>query len=137
MKSVLKKRMKAYLIDIAISTAVTVGVEYLLRKKIKSEAFHALVTPTTIMWSLEFLQLRKSGQTIGYKKMGLVLTGEEGTELTSSQIINRMVYRDTVSTFDYLKNAKAFEDQEGEVLPHDRYARTVVRDRGTGSLSQL
>lgn len=73
MKSLTKKRTKAILIDLAISSAVTAGVEYFLRKKVKSEAVHTLITPTIVMWSLEFAQLRKSGQTAGYKKWGLFL----------------------------------------------------------------
>ncbi|WP_173915355.1 RDD family protein [Halobacillus sp. Marseille-Q1614] len=128
MKSITKKRTKALMIDFAISTAVTAGVEFLLRKKIKNEAFHALVTPTAVMWSLEYAQMRQCGQTIGYKTMGLALENEEGSELSSSQIIKRMAYRDTVSTFDYLKNRKSFEGEDGSVLPHDRYSGTAVRE---------
>lgn len=120
--------MKAYMIDIAISTVVIAGAEYFLRKKVKNEAVHALVTPTIIMWSLEYAQLRNSGQTIGYKKLGLVLENEENSELSTSQIIKRMTYRDTISTFDYLKNPKAFESREGAILPHDRFSGTVVKE---------
>ncbi len=65
-----KKRTKAFLIDLAISSVVTVGVEYVLRKKVKNEVVHALVTPTVVMWALEYAQLRQNGQTIGYKKNG-------------------------------------------------------------------
>ncbi|KOS63401.1 RDD family protein [Lysinibacillus agricola] len=128
MKSITKKRTKAFLIDLAISTAVTAGVEYVLRKKVKNEAIHAIVTPTVVMWSLEFAQLRKKGQTVGYKKMGLELANENGSELTSPQIIKRMAYRDTISTFDYLKNPKAFEQQNGQLLPHDSFSGTVVKE---------
>ncbi|MGE7674802.1 RDD family protein [Lysinibacillus sp. NPDC094403] len=128
MKSITKKRTKAFLIDLAISSAVTVGVEYVLRKKVKNEAIHAIVTPTVIMWSLEFAQLRKKGQTVGYKKMGLVLENENGPKLTSAQIMKRMAYRDSISTFDYLKNPKAFEQQNGQLLPHDSFSGTVVKE---------
>lgn len=128
MKSITKKRTKAFLIDLAISSAVTAGVEYFLRKKVKSEAFHALVTPSIVMWSLEYGQLRRNGQTFGYKKMGLELESKEGSELTSGQIIKRMGYRDTVSFFDYLKNPKNFEGQDGAVLTHDRFSNTVVKE---------
>lgn len=128
MKSISKKRTKAFLIDIAISSAVTAGVEYILRKKIKNEAIHAIVTPTVVMWSLELAQFRKKGQTVGYKKMGLVLENENGTRLTSSQIIKRMAYRDSISIFDYLKNPKAFEQQNGQLLPHDSISGTVVKE---------
>ncbi|MFJ7737712.1 RDD family protein [Lysinibacillus sp. NPDC097287] len=128
MQSVTKKRTKAFLIDVAVSSVVTAGVEYFLRKKVKNEAVHALVTPTVVMWALEYAQLRQNGQTIGYKAMGLTLENEEGSELTSSQILKRMAYRDTVSTFDYLKDPKAFEEQDGEILPHDRFSSTVVKE---------
>lgn len=128
MKSITKKRTKAFLIDLAISSAVTAGVEYFLRKKVKSEAIHALVTPSIVMWTLEYGQLRRNGQTFGYKKMGLELESKQGSELTSGQIIKRMGYRDTVSFFDYLKNPKNFEDQDGAVLTHDRFSNTVVKE---------
>lgn len=128
MKSLTKKRTKAILIDLAISSAVTAGVEYFLRKKVKNEAVHTLLTPTIVMWTLEYAQLRKSGQTAGYKKMGLALENEDGSELTSRQIIKRMAYRDTLSTLDYIKSRKTFEAQEGAVLPHDRFSRTEVRE---------
>jgi hypothetical protein len=128
MKPITKKRTKAILIDLAISSAVTVGVEYFLRKKVKNEAVHVGVTPTVVMWALEYMQLRKCGQTFGYKKMGLTLVNKNNAQLTSSQIVKRIAYRDTVSTIDYLKDAKTFEEQDGAVLPHDRYAKTVVKE---------
>lgn len=129
MKPITKKRFKAYLMDVAISTVATAGVEYLLRKKIKSEAFHALVTPTAVMWALEYAQLRNSGRTIGYKTMGLALENKDGTEPTPGQIVKRMAYRDTISTFDYLKDRDAFEAQDGALFPHDRISGTVVTER--------
>lgn len=128
MKPITKKRTKAFFIDLAISAAVTAGVEYVLRKKIKNEAFHALVTPTVVLWSLEYAQLRKSGQTFGYKKMGLTLEDQEGKELDCKQIVKRMAYRDILSTVDYIKGPKSFEQGEGEILPHDTYAGTVVKE---------
>ncbi|MGG4490228.1 RDD family protein [Metabacillus idriensis] len=127
MKSITKKRTKAFLIDLAISSALTAGVEYFLRKKVKSEVVHALITPTIVMWTLEYAQMRQRGQTIGYKKMGLALENEDGSELTPCQIIKRIGFRDTVSTLDYLKSRKTFEVQEGAILPHDRFSGTVVR----------
>lgn len=128
MKSITKKRVKAYFIDLAISTAVTIGVESLLRKKIKNEAIHALVTPTAVMWTLEYAQLCKSGQTLGYKQARLKLEGEGGTKPTSQQILKRMAYRDTISTFQYIGNRKTFEGQNGSEFPHDRYSDTIVKE---------
>lgn len=128
MESVTKKRAAAFLIDTAISAAATFGVEYFLRKKVKNEAVHALVTPTVVLWALEYAQLRKNGQTIGYKAMGLALENEDGRPLSDGQIIKRMAYRDTISTFAYLKDRQAFEQQHGQCLPHDSFAHTVVKE---------
>jgi len=128
MESVTKKRAAAFLIDTAISAAATLGVEYFLRKKVKNEAVHALVTPTVVLWALEYAQLRKNGQTIGYKAMGLALENEDGRPLSGGQIIKRMAYRDTISTFAYLKDRQAFEQQHGQCLPHDSFAHTVVKE---------
>ncbi|MFD1361762.1 RDD family protein [Lentibacillus salinarum] len=127
MKRISKKRTKAFMIDFAISTAVTAGVEYFLRKKVKNEAVHALITPTVIMWTLEYAQLRRNGQTLGYKQQGLVLEDADGSELSSRQIVKRMAYRDTIGGFSYLKNPKGFADQDGGTMPQDRYAHTSVR----------
>ncbi|MEK8197548.1 MULTISPECIES: RDD family protein [unclassified Lysinibacillus] len=128
MESVTKKRAAAFLIDTAISTAATFGIEYFLRKKVKNEAVHALVTPTVVLWALEYAQLRKNGQTIGYKAMGLALENEDGRPLSCAQIIKRMAYRDTISTFAYLKDRQAFEQQHGQCLPHDSFAHTIVKE---------
>ncbi|SFE04988.1 RDD family protein [Lentibacillus persicus] len=128
MKRISKKRLKAYMIDAALSAAVTYGLEYFLRKKVKSEVVHALVTPTVVMWTLEWAQLRRSGQTLGYKQQRLVLENETGAKLTSEQIIKRMAYRDTIVGFSYLKNPKGFSEDEGAIMPQDRYAQTKVNE---------
>ncbi|TDL30827.1 RDD family protein [Jeotgalibacillus sp. S-D1] len=130
MNAITKKRTKAYFIDLAVSTIVTAGVELLLRRKVKSEFVHAVITPTAVMWSLEYIQLRQSGQTIGNRVMGLSLENGDGTELTCNQILKRMAYRDTKSTFDYLKDRKGFEGDDGSVLPHDGFANTIVKEIG-------
>lgn len=103
------------------------GLNTSYEKKVKNEAVHALVTPTVVLWALEYAQLRKNGQTIGYKAMGLALENEDGRPLSACQIIKRMAYRDTISTFDYLKDRQAFEQQHGQRLPHDSFAGTVVK----------
>ena len=128
MKTITKKRRNAFLIDLAISGVVNLGVEYFLRKKIKNEAFHALVTPTAVLWTLEYLQLRKNGQTLGYKATGLIVENTNGTDLTTDQILKRMAYRDFICTADYFFKRKSFEGQDGEVLPHDRIAGTIVKE---------
>lgn len=105
------------------------GLNTSYEKKVKNEAVHALVTPTVVLWALEYAQLRKNGQTIGYKAMGLTLENENGRPLSECQIIKRMAYRDTISTFDYLKDRQAFEQQHGQRLPHDSFAGTVVKKK--------
>jgi len=129
MKSITKKRTKAILIDTVVSSLVTVGIECLLRKKIKNSAVHTIVTPTVVMWGLEYFQLRQGGQTVGYKVMGLELSSEDGKGLTTEQIAKRLMYRDTKSTLDYLKNRQSFEGIDGSQLPHDRYTNTIVREK--------
>ncbi|ELK45927.1 RDD family protein [Halobacillus sp. ACCC02827] len=127
METLTKKRLQAFLIDTAISTAAALTAEYFLRKKVKNEAFHTIVTPTLMMWGLEYIQLRRSGQTIGYKKTGLKLEHADGLPLTSAVIAKRIGYRDTISTIDYIKSKESFEADGGAIFPHDRYAGTVVR----------
>ncbi|HLT56400.1 MAG TPA: RDD family protein [Bacillota bacterium] len=128
MKPITKKRAKAYFIDAAISAAVTMGVEQVLRKKVKNEFVHTVINPTLIMWSLEYFQLRKSGQTYGMKKAGLVLKDQQGNDLTCKQLVKRMAYRDILSTFKYIGNREAFEGKDGTVFPHDAYANTVIKE---------
>lgn len=128
MKALTKKRAKAYCIDLAISTAITGIVELILRKKIKSEAFHAVVTPSVIMGSLECAQLLRNGQTIGYKKMGLILESESASTITAKQVVKRIMYRDSLSSLKLLTNRKSFEGEDGSILPHDVFAGTVVKE---------
>jgi|SRR5690625_2558560 len=106
MKRMTKKRFKGYLIDLAISTAVTAGVENFLRKKVKNEAVHAIVTPAVVMWALEYVQLRQFGQAAGYKASGIPVTDEGGTSLTSGQIVKRMAY-----TYRRHRELVAFEEK--------------------------
>lgn len=127
MKPMVKKRLKGFLIDLAISTTVSAGIEYMLRKKVKNEVVHGVVTPTTVMWALEYIQLRQCGQTVGQKAMKIMVADKQGCNLSSKQIIKRMAYRDTLSTFDYLRNRHKFTGENGERFSHDRYARTEVK----------
>lgn len=128
MKAITKKRLKAILIDSCVSTAVSLTAEYFLRKKIKNEAFHAVVLPYASQYSLEYLQLKRNGQTVGYRVMGLELVNEDGSELTGGQILNRMIHRDTTSTISYLRDRENFEQEEGARLPHDTRIGTRVRE---------
>ncbi|MGP4074708.1 RDD family protein [Halobacillus sp. K22] len=128
MQRVTKKRAAAFAIDFALSTVVTFSVEKLLRKKVKNEAVHALITPTMVMWSLEYAQLKTCGSTIGYQALGLKLENEAGGRPTSKQIVKRMAYRDFISGLDYLRDRKGFELEVGTLMPHDRYSGTSVKE---------
>ncbi|MDW0110432.1 RDD family protein [Sporosarcina aquimarina] len=128
MKTITKKRMKAYGIDMAITMIAIGATEYFLRKKVKSEAVHALITPSVITYSLECVQLLNSGQTVGYKKMGLVLKDQNGMDLTTYQLMKRIFYRDSINGFKLLANRSEFEQDEGERLPHDVFAGTIVKE---------
>lgn len=128
MQPITKKRLRAYLIDLAVSTTVTLTVETILEKKIKSRIFHNLVSPTAIMWSLEYVQLKCGGQTLGYRQAGLKLESTDGERLSTSQIMKRMAYRDSIGTFSYLKNRKNFEGEDGSQFPYDRSVGVEVKE---------
>lgn len=127
MKTITKKRFAAFFIDSCISTIVSVGIESLLRKRIKNEAFHLVVLPIVSQYTLEYVQMRQTGKTIGYQLMGLELQNEAGSKLSTNQILKRMIHRDTTSTMAYLTNRSNFEEMEGSVLPHDAKTGTIVK----------
>jgi hypothetical protein len=128
MKSLTKKRFVSYLIDSWISTAVSYAAERVLRKRIKNEAFHVVLLPILTQYSLEYIQLKQTGKTIGYRLTGLELYTADGKELTGEQIVKRMVHRDTTSTMNYFLKRQEFETGEGAVLPHDKKVSTIVRE---------
>ncbi len=128
MHPITKKRLKAYFIDFAIASVVTLGIESILRKKIKNEVVYIIVTPLVIPFSLEYLQLKRSGQTIGYKTSGLILESLITRELTREQIVKRTFYSQLVSPFKYLAHPRKYWKSEGQILPHDRVAKTIVSE---------
>ena len=128
MHDLTKKRTKAVLIDLVISTAASLALEQLLRKKIKSEAFHTIALPSLVFWGLEYAQLRLKGQTVGQKALGIKVESEDGSELTGDQILKRAVHRDTISSVSYLCDRKKYDVYEGEKFPHDIYSNTVVKE---------
>ncbi|MCM3611865.1 RDD family protein [Planococcus sp. MERTA32b] len=128
MDKLMKKRFKAMAIDIAISTGVTLVLDPLIRNKIKNKALYDIVVPTAVFWGLEYAQLRSSGQTIGHKAAGIVIDTTDGSALGSEQIMKRLLHRDSISTFSYLKDREKFAFYEGTKLPHDLYADTVVKE---------
>lgn len=126
MKPITKKRTWAVLIDMAASSLVTSALEPLLRKKVKDETLRYIVIPTFTTWGLEYAQLKCSGQTIGYKVMGLTLESEDEAPLTSNQILKRIAYRDFASTIAYMKDNENFSQQDGRSLAQDRFSHTIV-----------
>lgn len=128
MNRLMKKRIKALAIDTAITMGVTALLEPLVRNKLKNKAVYDAVAPSLIFWGLEYAQMRISGQTIGHKAAGIVIDTTDGSEMTSTQILKRLVHRDTISTLSYLRDREKFDFYEGTKLPHDLYADTVVKE---------
>ena len=128
MNKLTKKRAKAILIDTAISTAVSFAVEPLLKRKNKNSFIYTVVSPSVIFWGLEYAQLRIKGQTVGQKMMGIEVQNEAGGEPTPEQILERMVHRDLVGPFIYMKDRAKYDAYEGEKFPHDLYSYTVVKE---------
>lgn len=128
----MKKRIKALLIDSLVSGAASLAVEGVFRAATKNkknagtEFCYSVILPTVTFWGLEYIQLRQRGQTIGHKLQGIIIESEDGTALTDEQIVKRLMHRDSVSTFAYLKDRAAFD---GERLPHDLYAGTVLKEK--------
>ncbi|MDN7246442.1 RDD family protein [Planococcus shenhongbingii] len=129
MKDLSKKRSKAMFIDFIAATAALAVLETAVPKKVKANPVYTLVVPTLVVWGLEYVQLAKSGQTLGYKAQGLILESEDGLQLSGEQIAKRFLYRDLKSPIDLFKNREGFERLEGAKLPHDVYAQTIVREQ--------
>ncbi|HSI68359.1 MAG TPA: RDD family protein [Planococcus sp. (in: firmicutes)] len=128
MQELAKKRVKAILIDTAISTVATLALEPLFTKKVKSGFLYTMVMPTAIFWGLEYAQLRTRGQTVGQKVVGIEIRNEVGGEPSPEQIMKRIIHRDTVAPLIYLKNREQYDVFEGEKFPHDVYSQTVVKE---------
>lgn len=132
MEPLMKKRIKALLIDSLVSSAASLTVEGVFRaatknkKNVGTEFCYNVVLPTVTFWGLEYIQLRRSGQTVGHKLQGIMIESEDGTALTDEQIVKRLIHRDSVSTFAYLKDRTSFD---GSRLPHDLYAGTVLKEQ--------
>lgn len=128
MNELTKKRTKAIVLDIMIANSVVLVVEPLLKKKIKSEFFHAMVTQSVVFWTLEYTQVKLVGQTAGQRMAGIKLKSENGEELTSEQIIKRVLHRDFPSLVQYWRNREEYDAYQGTKFPHDVYAGTVVKE---------
>lgn len=128
MNRLMKKRMKAMAIDTAVTMGITALLEPVVRNKLKNKAVYDAVAPSLIFWGLEYAQMRLSGQTIGHKAAGIVIDTTDGSEMTSTQILKRLVHRDSISTISYLRDRQKYDFYEGTKLPHDLYADTVVKE---------
>lgn len=128
MKRLMKKRMKAMAIDTAITMGVTAALEPLFRNKLKNKAAYDTIAPSLVFWGLEFAQMRMSGQTIGHKVAGIVIDTTDGSAMSSDQIVRRLIHRDSISMFSYLRDREKYDFYEGTKLPHDLYADTVAKE---------
>lgn len=129
MYPLMKKRVKASLIDSFVASSISLVTEPLLRKKVKNEMVINVLVPTFLTWGLEYAQLRLNGQTLGQKAMGIAIESENGSGLTSEQILKRMIHRDSISSFGYLKDREKYAIYSGAKYPHDLYAGTVVKEK--------
>lgn len=128
MKVLVKKRIKAMAVDTAIAMSIMALLEPIVRKNLKSKAAYDTFAPTLIFWGLEYAQMRLSGQTIGHKVAGIVIDTTDGSAMSSEQIVKRLIHRDSISMFSYLRDRDKYEFYEGTKLPHDIYADTVVKE---------
>lgn len=128
MHTLTKKRIKAVMIDATIANGLALVIEPVMRKKIKNEFFYMMVQPTVMFWGLEYVQLKWKGQTIGQKIEGIRMISEKGEELTSKQIIKRLVHRDFSASMKYLRNRKKYDAYQGTRFPHDIYAGTIIKE---------
>lgn len=128
MNKLMKKRMKATAVDTAISIGIVSALEPLVRKKVKNKAVYDAIAPSLVFWGLEFAQMRFSGQTVGQKVAGIIIDTTDGSALSNEQILKRLIHRDTISTFAYLRDRPKYDFYEGTKLPHDLYADTVVKE---------
>lgn len=123
MNELTKKRLKAMLIDMAVSSAF----EPLVKKKAKTGFVPNVIMPSVVLWGLEAAEIGLAGQTIGQKAMGIKLVTADGGKPTTGQLLKRAMHRDSLSSMSYLKDRKSFEGNGGAVFPHDRYAGTFVK----------
>lgn len=128
MNELTKKRTSAIVIDVMIANGVVLVVEPILKKKIKSEFFHAMVTQSVVLWALEYTQVKLTRQTAGQRIAGIKIESENGEELTSKQIIKRVLHRDFPSLLQYWRNREEYDAYQGKKFPHDVYAGTVMKE---------
>ena len=128
MNDLTKKRLKAMLIDMAVSSAVSAALEPLVKKKVKSDFVPNVIMPSVVLWGLEAAEIGLAGQTLGQKTMGIKIVTKDGGKPTTCQLLKRAMYRDSFSSISYLKDRKSFEENGGAVFPHDRYAGTLAKE---------
>ena len=128
MNDLTKKRLKAMLIDMAVSSAVSAALEPLVKTKVKSGFVPNVIMPSVVLWGLEAAEIGLAGQTLGQKAMGIKIVTTSGGKPTTGQLLKRAMHRDSLSSISYLKDRKSFEKNGGAVFPHDRYAGTLVKE---------
>lgn len=128
MDELTKKRLKAMLIDMAVSSAVSSAFEPLVKKKAKTGFVPNVIMPSVVLWGLEAAEIGLAGQTLGQKVMGIKIVTPGGGKPTTGQLLKRAVHRDSLSSISYLKDRKSFEEKGGAVFPHDLYAGTLVKE---------
>lgn len=128
MDDLTKKRLKAMLIDAAVSSAVSAALEPLIKMKVKSGFVHAVILPSVVLWGLEAAEIGLSGQTLGQKAMRIKTVTTAGGKPATGQLLKRAMHRDSLSSISFLKDRKRFEANGGSVFPHDRYAGTFVKE---------
>lgn len=70
MNELTKKRLKAMLIDMAVSSAF----EPLVKKKAKTGYVPNVIMPSVVLWGLEAAEIGLAGQTLGQKAMASSLS---------------------------------------------------------------
>ena len=128
MNELTKKRLKAMLIDTAVSSIVSAALEPLVKKKVKSSFVPNVIMPSVVLWGLEAAEIGLAGQTLGQKAMGIQIVTPDGSKPTTGQLLKRAVHRDSLSGIRYLKDRKGFEAKGGATFPHDLYAGTLVKE---------
>ena len=128
MNELTKKRLKAMLIDTAVSSIVSAALEPLVKKKVKSSFVPNVIMPSVVLWGLEAAEIGLAGQTLGQKAMGIKIVTADGGKPTTGQLLKRAMHRDSLSSMSYLKDRKSFEGNGGATFPHDLYAGTLVKE---------
>lgn len=117
-----KRRVAAHMIDSVIATTIA----WTVTRKCNRESGWRESAPAGVMWGLELLQTKLTGQTVGQRIMNIKTVNEQGLSPTAYQLTKRMIYRDTVGQAIYLIKRRAYQERGGTEFPHDVFAKTKV-----------